>query len=80
MAYPTFLEFIRARYGENWCIAHRLTARLRSKGYEVAVHPATYEKLRLEWANGHPAFLLALSLPDSDEKWFICKAVLRELV
>lgn len=73
MTYPTFLEHIRARYGPNWCVAAR-TSRRTAK-YDVVLTPRRYAKELAAWAEKHPAWLLANSLPDSEEKCFILKAV-----
>lgn len=35
---------------KTWCIAQRLTPGLRAKGHTLAIHPATYEKMRQAWA------------------------------
>lgn len=61
--YPQFSEFLRSRYGSTWVIAPRLTARLRDKGYTVAIGQARYGALRDEWRDGHPLVEYARQLP-----------------
>lgn len=73
--YPSFIEHLRSRYGPKWCVAQRLTDRLRDKGHEVALTPKRYELERVEWASRHPATLLVQEMPDSPVKRFIAKAV-----
>ena len=74
--YPSFLEHIRARYGRKWCVAHRMTERLRAKGYEAAIHPTRYEREKQEWIAGHPAVIAATDMPDQPWKNFIIKATM----
>ncbi len=78
-AYPTFSEHIRARYGLRWCVAQRMTERLRNKDYDTVIHPTKYAREQQEWADNHPAYLIVQAMPDSDEKRLIAKAVMREL-
>ena len=73
MAYPSFLEHVRSRHGRNWCVAKRASG--KTARYDAVITPKAYEAMRSEWASNHPAFLLASSLPESDEKSFILNAV-----
>lgn len=73
MNYPTFSEHLRSRYGRNWCVAARASG--RTARYDTVITPKRYEAERSQWAAHHPAWLLADSLPDGDEKRFIMKAV-----
>lgn len=68
MEYPTELEFVRARHGRNWCVAARMTDRLRAKGYEVVLTPKRYAALCDEWRDGHPLVNYVRELPDSPLK------------
>ena len=41
-----FLDYISGKVGtDKWCVAARLTQRLRSEGYEMAINPMRYHKL-----------------------------------
>lgn len=77
-AYPSFLEHIRAFAGtRNWCVARRASG--KTAQYDAVITPKQYATEQAKWAQKHPAFLLADSLPDSEEKRFILKAVLSRL-
>lgn len=74
-AYPTFLEFLRARYGRNWVVARR-TSRIVAR-YGEDVHCFTqgsYTREVEEWRDGHPAVKLVLTLPPGAERDFILDA------
>jgi hypothetical protein len=73
MTYPSFLEHLRARYGCNWCVAHRASG--RTAQYDVVLTPKRYAMEQSEWASKHPAWILANTLPEGEEKRFILKAV-----
>lgn len=77
MEYPSFLEHIRARFGRNWCVAARASG--KTARYDTVITPKRYAMERQAWADQHPAWLLAQTLPDSDEKRFILKAVAARL-
>lgn len=77
--YPTFSEVLRARYGPKWCVAHRLTDRLRGKGYSVALHPSRHNREARAWVDGHPAIKLVEALPESEHKALIVAAVREKL-
>jgi hypothetical protein len=77
--YPSFLEHIREYAGtRNWCVAARASG--RTAQYDVVITPKAYERQRAKWAEKHPAWLLANTLPDCDEKRFILKAVQARLL
>ncbi len=48
----TQVDFMRAKFGPGWVLAPHLTAKLRHKGYLVAVPREAYAAARLEWARG----------------------------
>lgn len=73
MAYPSFLEHLRSRYGSNWCVAPR--ASRSTARYGAVITPKKYEAERDEWIDGHPAFLLANGLPSSPDKQLILDAL-----
>lgn len=78
-AYPSFSDYMRATFGSKWCVAQRLTDRLRGKGYEVALTSKQYDATRRAWADGHPAMLLVETLPAGPERDFIRDAVRNRL-
>ena len=45
----TFVDAVCAKYGMKWCVAGRLTNRLKLKGYEVAINPKVYSRMYHEW-------------------------------
>lgn len=61
--YPSFLEFVRARYGTRWIVAQRLTPRMRAEGWEHAISRRRYSALREEWRDAHPLVEYARQLP-----------------
>lgn len=79
MNYPSHIDHMRERYDRKWCVAPRLTDRLRAKGYDVAIPAKRYALIYRDWAMGHPAYQLALTLPDCPERDTILAGVLREL-
>jgi hypothetical protein len=48
----TQTDFLCAKFGPDWVLAPRLTAKLRRKGYLVAVPRKAYAAAELEWARG----------------------------
>ena len=46
------VDFLCAKFGPGWVLAPRLTAKLRHRGYLVAVPRKAYAAARLEWARG----------------------------
>jgi hypothetical protein len=49
------LQFIADRLGtRNWCVAQRLTDRLKRSGYERAVSSKTLEAIEREWEHANP--------------------------
>lgn len=79
MAYPSFLEHIRATHGTKWGVMPRLTDRARRQGYEMAIPQKRYNQIYANWAMGHPTYQLALTLPDCPERDTILTAIRREL-
>ena len=77
MAYPTLLEHIRSACGPNWCVAPRRSR--RTARYDHVITPLRYERLCEAWVQSHPAFRLALTLPEGDDKRLVCSAVLDRL-
>lgn len=60
-----FLPWLRNRLGtDKWCVAPRLTDRLRDKGYSLTVSQSKYTSLRREWALDHPAVKAIDRLPE----------------
>jgi hypothetical protein len=58
-------------------VAHRASG--KTAQYDTVITPKRYATEQWEWALRHPAYQLANSLPDSEEKRFIVKAVLSRL-
>ena len=49
MQFRNFLEYVNHSVGtEKWCVATKLTERLRDSGYDTAINPMHYHKLCAE--------------------------------
>ncbi|MDR6954145.1 hypothetical protein J2X65_003513 [Ancylobacter sp. 3268] len=44
-----FCTWLAARHGTRWCVAQRLTDRLRRQGYDLALSPKKYAALEAEY-------------------------------
>lgn len=52
----TMNEFLRARLGtQKWCVAPRLTGKLKERGYEAAVSQKRYTEMQREFESQQPA-------------------------
>ena len=61
---PPFHEWLSAKLGtQKWCVASRLTERLRGKGYEQALSPVAYDIRRQQWIMQDPRYQAAAKLP-----------------
>lgn len=78
--YPSFLEFLRARYGRNWVVARRTPRIVARYGEDVKCFSvAVYDREHKAWQDGHPAVKLVLTLPAGPERDLIMEATRRRL-
>lgn len=65
---PSFTDWLALRVGtRRWCVARRLTARLREKGYRKAIPASRYAALEQEyerWVYGAPLDTLRAAAPE----------------
>jgi hypothetical protein len=71
--YPAFADYMRNAYGPGWSLGGRA-----APGATV-LNSARYEAALLVWAEGHPAYRLACTLPPGEARAFVCDAVLQRL-
>ncbi|MCP3730362.1 hypothetical protein M9978_07960 [Sphingomonas sp. MG17] len=73
MTYPSFVDHMRQSHGPNWTVGRR------APPGAVALSQTAFDEAMRGWAIDHPAYRLVLTLPDCEERAFICDAVLRQL-
>jgi hypothetical protein len=72
-SYPVFSDYMRATSGPGWSLGSPAAS-----GATV-LDQASFDAAQRIWAEGHPAYRLACTLPAGERRTFICDAVLRQL-